>query len=155
MNSTLNEEGKQDSAGVFQPDYETQRQLQTESIFYPDGLPRFVDGKQDRTLSETDIVLLQAFTYYQYKELPNDEHREEILRPLSNTLAQDQYKKNWLLDTNALLLKSRNEYERTKTKEQSLIYFQGILDSFRSQETSFITKVSHCFAVNFPLRWNL
>ena len=36
------------------------------------------------------------------------------------------------MDTNALLLRSRNDYERTKTKEQSLIYFQGILDSYRS-----------------------
>ena len=70
-----------------------------------------------RALSETDIVLLQAFTYYQYKELPNDEHREVILRPLSTTLSLEHNKKNWLLDTNALLQKSRNDYERTKTKE--------------------------------------
>ena len=69
------------------------------------------------------MVLLQAFTYYQFKNLPNDEHREVILRPLSTTLSLEQNKKNWLLDTNALLLKSRNDYERLKTKEQSLIYF--------------------------------
>ena len=59
------------------------------------------------------------------------------------------------MDTNALLLRSRNDYERTKTKEQSLIYFQGILDSFRSQESNFYGKGSHAFAVSYPLRWNL
>ena len=67
----------------------------------------------------------------------------------------DQNKKNWLLDTNALLFKARNEHERSKTKEQSLIYFQGILDSYRTQESSFMNKVNLVFAINYPLRWNL
>lgn len=67
----------------------------------------------------------------------------------------DANKKNWMLDTNALLLQARNEYERTKTKEQSLIYFQGILDSFRTQESTFMEKVGPVFSVNYPLRWNL
>ena len=87
--------------------------------------------------------------------MPNDEHREVILRPLSTTLTLEENKKNWLLDTNALLLKSRNDYERTKTKESSLIYFQGILDSFRTQESNYLNKGSYVFAVNYPLRWNL
>ena len=78
-----------------------------------------------------------------------------IMRPLSQILTLDQNKKNWLLDTNALLFKARNEYERSKTKEQSLIYFQGILDSYRTQESSFMNKVNLVFAINYPLRWNL
>ena len=102
---------------MFRPDQETQKYLQSESIYFADGLPRLVEGQVTRALSETDIVLLQAFTYYQYKELPNDEHREVILRPLSTILSQEHNKKNWLLDTNALLQRSRNDYERTKTKE--------------------------------------
>jgi len=86
-----------------------------------------------RELKETDIVLLQAFTFFQFKELPNDEHREQILRPLSTILSLEQHKKNWILDTNALLLKARNDYERIKTKESSLVFFQGVLDSYRTQ----------------------
>ena len=101
------------------------------------------------------MVLLHAFTYYQYKNLPNDEHREIILRPLSTTLSLEENKRNWLLDTNALLLRSRNDYERLKTKEQSIVYFQGILDSYRTQESNFYSKGSHTFAVCYPLRWNL
>ena len=129
--------------------------IEAESIYFPDGMPRFSDGSNQRELSETDIVLLQAFTFNQFQVLPNDEHREEILRPLTQTLALEANKKNWLIDTNALLLKARNDYERTKTKEKSLIFFQGILDSFRTQESNFIDKVNHVFAVNYPLRWNL
>lgn len=127
---------------MFKPDRETAKALHRESIYFADGQPLFVESKAERSLSETDIILLQAFTFYQYKELPNDEHREEILRPLSTTLALEHNKKNWLLDTNALLLKARNDYERSKTKEASLIFFQGILDSYRSQESSFIGKTS-------------
>ena len=59
-----------------------------------------------------------------------------VLRPLTQTLTMEQNQKSWMLDTNALLMKARNEYERTKTKEKSIVYFQGILDSFRTQESS-------------------
>ena len=30
-----------------------------------------------------------------------------------------------------------------------------MIDSFRSQDSSFITKVTHVFALNYPMRWNL
>ena len=143
------------NAGVFRPDKETQKYLDSESIYWPDGLPKLVDGKLERQLNEHDLVLLQAFTFYHYRCLPNDEHREIVLRPLTQTLTLEANKRNWLLDTNALLLKSRNDYERTKTKESSLIYFQGILDSYRTQESSFLDKVKHVFALNYPLRWTL
>lgn len=111
VNSTLNttdeeEQKKKESAsGVFKPDLETQRYLQTESIYFADGLPKITEGQAQRQLSEQDLVLLQAFTFYQYKQLPNDEHREVILRPLSTTLTLEHNKTNWLLDTNALLIK--------------------------------------------------
>ena len=163
VNSTLNDDNEREEkkegvlkdGGVFKPDLETQKYLQSESIYFPDGLPKLNEGEKHKELSEKDIILLQAFTFYQYRQLPNDEHREVILRPLSTILSLDHNKKNWLLDTNALLLKSRNDYERTKTKERSLIYFQGILDSYRTQESSFFDKASCVFAVNYPLRWNL
>jgi len=129
--------------------------LQTESIYFADGLPQLKEGQAHRKLSEQDLVLLQAFTFYQFKQLPNDEHREVILRPLSTTLTLEHNKTNWLLDTNALLIKSRNDFERSKTKESSLIYFQGILDSYRTQDSSFFDKTSEVFATSYPLRWNL
>lgn len=36
-----------------------------------------------------------------------------------------------------------------------MIYFQGVLDSFRTQESSFMEKVCPVFSINYPLRWNL
>ena len=52
-------------------------------------------------------------------------------------------------------MKARNDFESFKTKEKSLIFLQGILDSFRTQDSSFINKVSDVFAINYPLRWHL
>lgn len=81
--NTLDEEKKdEESAGVFLPDIETAKYLQKESIFYAGEVPKFVDGHEERKLTETDLILLHAFTFYQYIHLPKDEHREIIMRPL-------------------------------------------------------------------------
>ena len=57
------------------------------------------------------------------------------------------------MDTNSLLLRSRNEFEWLKTKEKSLIYFQGLIDSFRNQAVDVKSKLDNFFALNYPLRW--
>ena len=101
------------------------------------------------------MILIAAHTFYLFRTLPKDEHREEMLRPFVQILTTEDNKRNWLLDTNSLLLKSRNDFERSKTKEQSIIYFQGIIDSFRNQGSSVQSKADYFFAINFPLRWEL
>jgi hypothetical protein len=35
---------------------------------------------------------------------------------------------NWLVKSSGLLHRSRNEFERTKTKEKSLVFLQGLID---------------------------
>ena len=35
---------------------------------------------------------------------------------------------NWLVYSNGLLWRSRNEFQRSKTKEKSLCYMQGLID---------------------------
>ena len=114
------------------------------------------EGQQaDRELDEADLILIAAHAFYLSKTLPRDEHREEVLRPFVSMLTKPENKKNWLMDTNSLLHRARNDFEKTKTKESSLIYFQGLLDSFRNQGTDVQNKVNYVFAVNYPLRWLL
>jgi hypothetical protein len=117
---------------VFKPDEETAKYLKNESIFYENNTPKFNEESIDRELMEVDLILLQAHTFYNWRTLPRDEHREEILRPFVQLLTKKESKKDWLMDTNSLLLRSRNDFERTKGKEQSLIYFSGLLESFRN-----------------------
>jgi hypothetical protein len=123
-----------DESGVFKPDHETEHRLESESILFPGG-PKFVEQQLDRALSDTDLVLLNAYTHCLFKTLPKEETREELLRPFAQTLTKDSLSPNWLIKSNGLLHRSRNEYERFKTKERSLVYMQGLIDQFRNQGT--------------------
>lgn len=116
-----------DVSGVFKPDHETEHRLETESIIFKDG-PKFVEKQLDRVLSDTDLVLLNAYTHCLFKTLPKEETREELLRPFAHTLTKESLTPNWLIKSSGLLHRSRNEYERIKTKERSLVYMQGLIE---------------------------
>ena len=55
--------------------------MDSESIYWKDGRPLLKDGQADRELTETDLILIAAHTYYLFRTVPKDEHREEMLRP--------------------------------------------------------------------------
>lgn len=78
-----------------------------------------------------DLVLVAAHTNQLLRNRPDDEQREEMLRPYVLALCRDDTK-NWLVHHNGLLWRSRNEFERNKTKEKSLVFMQGLLDNFRN-----------------------
>lgn len=118
MNDETSEiEETKETEGVFKPDEETQKYLDGESIYWKGGRPLLKEDQADRILTDTDLILIAAHTFYLFKTLPKDEHREEVLRPFVQILTTEDNKRNWLLDTNSLLLKSRNDFERSKTKE--------------------------------------
>lgn len=126
--------------------------MDQDNILYEGG-PKFVEEQLSRELTEVDIALLQTHTYFLMKNLPKDEHREEVLRPFVQVITKPENKKNWLLDTNGLFLRTKNDFERSKTKEQAMVFFGGLLDSFRSQDSTFGDKVCHVFSIGYPLRW--
>jgi hypothetical protein len=72
-----------------------------------------------KLLSEIDQIVIQAYINYEYKTRPKDESRTELLRPYINAVLEKS--NNWLVYSHALLLRSRNELERTKTKERSVL----------------------------------
>ena len=78
-----------------------------------------------------DIILVTAQANQIYKNLPEEESREELLRPFVLALAKET-ERNWLVRSSSLIWKCRNEYLRTKTKEKSILYMQGLIDQFRN-----------------------
>jgi hypothetical protein len=50
-----------DNSGVFKPDNETQHRLESETILFKDG-PKFIEHQLERVLSDTDLVLITAYT---------------------------------------------------------------------------------------------
>ena len=116
-----------DSSGVFKPDAETASRLESESIVYAEG-PKFIDKVVDRVLTDVDLVLINAHTHTLFKTLMKEETREELLRPFVSIITKDGTSTNWLIKSNGLLHRSRNEFERFKTQEKSLVFLQGLID---------------------------
>lgn len=63
--------------------------------------------------------------------------------------------KNWLVYSHGLLLRSRNEVEKTKMKERSILQIQALIDQFKDKETTLGVKMQYYNAVDYPLRWQL
>lgn len=60
------------------------------------------------------------------KTHPADETRMELMRPYITTVLETS--NNWLVYSKGLLLRSRNEFERSKTMERSVLQIQGLKD---------------------------
>ena len=66
-----------------------------------------------------DQIVIQAYVNLQYKNYPKDAVRSELLRPYISAVLEKS--NNWLVYSQALLLRSRNELDGTKTKERSVL----------------------------------
>jgi len=96
-NSILNEEEIEesgtaistDATGVFKPDSETAKRLESESITFKDG-PKFNEGKIEKELGNSDLVLLAAYTASLIKTMPQEEMRDELLKPYTLALAKER-----------------------------------------------------------------
>ena len=73
-----------------------------------------------------DQIVVQSYVNYYFKSSPKDEVRAELLRPYIQACLNES--QNWLVFSHALLLRSRNELEKTKTKERSVMQMQALID---------------------------
>ena len=71
-------------------------------------------------------MAIQAYVNYYFKTSPKDEVRGEMLRPYITAVLEKS--NNWLVYSQALLLRSRNELDKTKTKERSVLQVQALID---------------------------
>lgn len=66
-----------------------------------------------------DQIVIQAYVNYVNRTSPKDETKNELLSPYIKGVLE--ISNNWLVYSQALLLRSRNEMDRTKTKERSVL----------------------------------
>lgn len=90
--------------------------------------------------------MIAAQTNQLWNNRPDDEIREEMMRPFVLALTKNE-QVNWLLHTTGLVWRSRNEFVRSKTKEKSLCYMQGILDEYRNQKVTLKKKLEFSFGL--------
>jgi hypothetical protein len=119
------EVSKESRNDIFRPDEESLAYLEQENILHKDG-PKFVEEQLTRDLTAVDLVLIAAHLHQIWGGVP-DEQREEFMRPFVLALTKDK-DVNWLLVTNGMMWRCKNEFLRFKTQEKALLYMQGLLD---------------------------
>jgi tetratricopeptide (TPR) repeat protein len=62
---------------------------------------------------------------------------------------------NWLIFSMSLFLRSKNEQEKIKTRERSMIQMQTLIDQYRDEEPSLGERSRYAFTNPYPLSWNL
>lgn len=62
---------------------------------------------------------------------------------------------NWLVFSMSLFLRSKNEQERLKTRERSMIQMQTLIDQFSDEEPSLGERARYVYANPYPFSWNL
>lgn len=103
--------------------------LEFDNIFHANG-PKFMEARLETDLSNTDLVLISALANQLWNNRPDDEVREEMLRPYVLALTKHP-DRNWLVCHTGQIWQARNEFMRNKTKEKSLVYLQGLIDAYR------------------------
>lgn len=94
--------------------------LEEDTILYETPLITDPIGDlQKKDLSVVDQLIIQVYINYTHQTSPKDETRDELLRPYVNIVLEKS--NNWLVYSKGLLLRSRNEFEKSKTRERSLL----------------------------------
>ena len=75
-----------------------------------------------------------------------------MLRPFVLALSKET-EKNWLVRSNSLIWKCRNDFLRSKTKEKSLLFMQGLIDQYRNQTVPLNVKADYGFCIAFPMKY--
>jgi len=92
----------------------------TDDIFHKDG-PKFIEERLQADLSDVDLILMMALTNQLWYNRPDDEIREEVMRPYTMALTKHE-DRNWLICHKGQIWRCRNEFLRHKTQEKSMIY---------------------------------
>jgi len=62
---------------------------------------------------------------------------------------------NWLIFSTSLFLRSKNEQEKMKTRERSMIQMQTLIDQFNDEDPPLVERARYAFTNSFPFSWNL
>jgi hypothetical protein len=133
---------------MFKPTEEEWTPLPIDNIFHENG-PKFIEERLKTDFSDVDLVLISALANQLWYNRPDDDVREEMLRPYVLALTKHE-DRNWLVCHQGQIWRCRNEFLRSKTKEKSLVYLQGLIDHFRTQDVTMAEKFEFAFGLNYP-----
>lgn len=106
------------------------------------------------SLSVQDQMFLNAFACDQHKNYVDeyDLKYETVSAYIQKAMEKSN---NWLIFSMSLLLRSRNEKDKLKTRERCMIQMQTLIDQYRDETPSISERTTFSFVNPYPLTWNL
>ena len=109
---------------------------------------------ESHELQVEDQVAILAYVNYLFISRPQkDETTFELIRPYVNACIIKS--NNWLVFSKALMYRSRNEADRTKTAEKCMKQLQALIDQFRDQDVTTLEKIDYAFCTQYPMSWGI
>ena len=110
---------------------------------------------------EDDITVTLCFQIYinslVYHELTSKVNEYDLQYERLNAYIEKvlESSNNWLVFSMSLFLRSRNEQEKLKTRERSMIQMQTLIDQFNDEEPALGERARYVYTNPYPFSWNL
>lgn len=116
-----------------------------------------VQLKEEDTTFEASLpyqIYINSYVHYELKCQANtyDLQYEKMNAYLEKALEKSY---NWLIFSMSLFLRSKNEQERLKTRERSMIQMQTLIDQFNDEDPPLGERSRYVYTNPYPLSWNL
>lgn len=113
--------------------------------------------KEEETSVDVSLcfqIYINALVYNEMKSQANeyDLQYERLNAYIEKVLERSN---NWLIFSMSLYLRSKNEQEKVKTRERSMIQLQTLIDQFADEDPCLGERSRYAFTNSYPLSWNL
>ena len=107
-----------------------------------------LDEETREIVSLEDQVLLLGWVHYFFKTRPAEELQAEVIASYLDKILQKSM--DWLVYSQALLYRSKNQFSSVKYKERSALQINTLVEQFSDKEP--VDRLAYAFSVGYPLR---
>jgi len=109
-----------------------------------------IDEHTVESIPLVDQVILLGWVNYLLKAKPKDEINSEVIGAYLDVMLSKSL--NWLVYSQALFFRSKNQFTSYRFKERSALQIQTLLDQYNDPDPPAHERLKYVFALNYPLR---
>ena len=113
--------------------------------------PRLADlnvENLEKEFNVNDQIIILSLIYHLQKTTPRDDIlQEQVSAYLRGIMDKSQ---NWLVYSMCLYVRSLNEFQRTKTKERSILQLQALVDQFNEKKPGAYERIKYYYSLYYP-----
>jgi len=114
---------------------------------------KFDDESNKTNLKPLDQTILLALCMHVKKTSPVDGLTTEEMASFVNRVLENP--NNWMIHTQALLLRSRFESVKARTVERSALQLQALVDQFNLTESTVQERMLYFYSLMLPAKWEM